>query len=123
MLTAGTQLGPYEILAPLGAGALGEVCGAWDERLGRRVAGAHEHPIVHRDLKPDSLFVTRDGRLKILDFGLAKLTGPESGAAPMGDPPGRALSESGMIQGTASPMATEQARGDAVDHREDPFAR
>ncbi len=199
--SAGTQVGPYQILAPLGAGGMGEVFRARDSRLGRDVAikvisgglasdperlrrfehearaasmlnhpnilaihdvgshegapyvvsellegetlgerlkasrlplrkaidialqighglaAAHDKGIVHRDLKPDNLFLTRDGHVKILDFGLAKLVspGPErAGAA--------SLTETGMILGTAGYMAPEQVRGERADHRADLFA-
>jgi tRNA A-37 threonylcarbamoyl transferase component Bud32/tetratricopeptide (TPR) repeat protein len=206
MLTAGVSLGPYRILAPLGAGGMGEVYRARDSRLGRDVAikvlpaqfsrdperlkrfeqearaagtlnhpnictlhdlgthegapyvvmellegaslraklkagplplrkavdyaagiarglaAAHDKGIVHRDLKPENLFVTRDGRVKVLDFGLAKLMRPEV-LAPSDETAMSLLStESGAILGTAGYMAPEQVRGEAADARSDLFA-
>jgi Tol biopolymer transport system component len=207
-LAPGTRLGPYEILGPLGAGAMGEVYRARDPRIGRevaikvlpavhasdpdrlarfeteaRAAGALNHPavltlydvgheagfpyvvsellegatlrdrlsqgplpppraaawmaevtrglaaahargIVHRDLKPENLFVTRDGRVKILDFGLAKLTERAGAPAPTEDAATLAasLTETGMILGTAGYMAPEQVRGEPAGPPADLFA-
>jgi hypothetical protein len=199
-LTAGTRLGPYEIVAPIGAGGMGEVYRANDTRLGRAVAvkvlpeavaadadriarfqhearaagqlahpgilaihdigvhdgspyivsellegetlesrlssgalpprraidlalqlaqglgAAHEKGIIHRDLKPENLFLTRDGRLKILDFGLAKLSAAEAGSS------GVAPTQPGAILGTVGYMAPEQVRGAPADNRSDLFS-
>lgn len=206
-LSAGMRLGPYEILAPLGAGGMGEVFRARDTRLGRQVAvkilpdsvsqdprrvarfetearalaalshpnilaihdfgksdgrlyavtelldgetlrdrmsgeslpwrktaelaaaiadglaSAHAAGIVHRDLKPENVFITSDGRVKILDFGLAKATEPVSeDAVTLTSPSGGAVSVDGEVVGTLSYMAPEQLRGLRVDGRTDIFA-
>src|SRR5713226_8556757 len=204
-LVAGTKVGPYEILAPLGAGGMGEVYRARDTRLGRDVAlkilpesfareadrlhrfeqearavaalnhpnilavfdigqhngspflvsellegeslravldrgalpqrktiehgvqiahglaAAHEKGIVHRDLKPENVFVTRDGRIKILDFGLAKLA-QNAGAGPDEVTLASPNTAVGIVMGTASYMAPEQVRGETADPRTDIFA-
>jgi eukaryotic-like serine/threonine-protein kinase len=205
-LSNGTRLGPYEILAPIGAGGMGEVYRARDPRLKREVAikvlpasfsqdpdrlrrfeqeaeaagglnhpnitavydfgthegspyivtellegetlrsrlgtgpvparkamdyavqiakglaAAHEKGIVHRDLKPENLFLTRDGRVKILDFGLAKLK-PET--AEKGQTDLQTISkgtEPGVVLGTIGYMSPEQVRGKPADRRSDLFA-
>lgn len=93
-------------------------------QIARGLAAAHEARIVHRDLKPDNLFITRDGRVKILDFGIAKLT--EAKSEPIdSELETRALelkTSPGMVLGTVGYMSPEQVRGDQVDHRADIFA-
>jgi serine/threonine protein kinase/Tol biopolymer transport system component len=84
------------------------------------LAAAHERNIVHRDVKPDNLFVTRDGRIKILDFGIAKLTAPAGDAAQHTGLPTE--TEPGLVVGTASYMSPEQVRGEPVDPRSDIFS-
>ncbi len=205
-LAAQTQLGPYEIVAPLGAGGMGEVYRARDPRLGREVAikvlpeevagdperlrrfesearatgalhhpnvltvfdvgsdggraylvtellrgeslreklrggplpakraleiaiqiargliAAHEAGIVHRDLKPENLFVTNEGPVKILDFGLARIERAELSAASLAEAATLIETQAGMLLGTIGYMAPEQVLGQPADARSDLFA-
>src|SRR6516164_7736131 len=85
------------------------------------LATAHKKGIIHRDLKPENLFLTTERRLKILDFGLAKLARGR-GSSPFDAPTLPQETEAGVVLGTVGYMSPEQVRGIAVDHRVDIFA-
>ena len=90
-------------------------CVAYAQQLASALAAAHSNGVVHRDLKPENVFVTCDERLKILDFGVAKLLTPDAALA-------STSSSSGGIVGTAAYISPEQVRGAGVDQRSDVFS-
>ena len=91
-------------------------------QIAQGLAAAHEKGIVHRDLKPENIFVTKDARIKILDFGLAKQSQKASAATSDGVTLTSSHTAAGVVMGTASYMAPEQVRGDVADPRTDIFA-
>jgi dienelactone hydrolase len=125
---------PYLITELLEGQTLGERIHAGDLTMAKAVeiatqivhglAAAHDRGIVHRDLKPENLFVTRDGHVKILDFGLARLTQPDATSEEHSSELATeaAPTRQGSVLGTVGYMAPEQARGLATDSRTDIFA-
>ena len=100
----------------LAADRIIEIAGAIAEAL----AAAHEKGIVHRDLKPANVMVTNEGRVKVLDFGLAKDVGAQTGGDITLTSPGR--TQAGMVMGTPAYMSPEQVSGQPLDHRSDIFS-
>jgi eukaryotic-like serine/threonine-protein kinase len=107
----------------------GEILSVY-ERAGSGLAAAHEAGLVHRDFKPDNVLVARDGRVRVTDFGLARIVDGAHAAAPAGQENGAQLDDGGAITltrtgtllGTPAYMAPEQLRGGAADTRSDVFS-
>jgi eukaryotic-like serine/threonine-protein kinase len=94
----------------------------WAVQLAKGLAAAHEKGIVHRDLKPENVFLTKDGRVKILDFGLAKLTIDKADGSQTDLRTMSGATEPGVVLGTMGYMSPEQVRGKPADRRSDIFA-
>jgi len=103
----------------LGSAEIGAARGIeWGLQIAQGLAAAHERGIVHRDLKPENVFVTRDGIIKILDFGLARRVEQTI----VGRQRNQALTDAGTVLGTVGYLSPEQARGFPADHRSDIFS-
>ena len=91
-------------------------------QIAEGLARAHEAGITHRDLKPENVMVKKDGLVKILDFGLAKLSSNGSGSDGASQLPTMTGTQPGIVVGTVSYMSPEQASGQALDFRSDQFS-
>jgi len=113
-LLTGETLGDRLKSGPLPVRKATEVAGL----IARGLSAAHEKGLVHRDLKPDNVFLTSDGQVKLLDFGLARYAAEASEVHATR----AAITDAGTVMGTVGYMAPEQVRGEAVDARADLFA-
>jgi Tol biopolymer transport system component len=113
-----------ELRAQLNQGAIAQRQAIdYAQQIAQGLSAAHEKGITHRDLKPENLFITSDGRVKILDFGLAKLRQPKPGEPVNTDAPTNApQTDPGAVLGTVGYMSPEQVRGQDTDHRADIFS-
>ena len=91
-------------------------------QIARALAAAHGKGIVHRDIKPENVFLTSDGRVKVLDFGLARLEAGSAAGQTTVSAATRLDTAAGVVLGTAGYMSPEQVRGGAIDHRSDIFS-
>ncbi len=112
-----------ELRDQLNEGALSERKAIdYAQQIAQGLAAAHERGITHRDLKPENLFVTTDGRVKILDFGLAKLRPQQDEPVSSDVATEKQITNPGTVMGTVGYMSPEQVRGQVVDHRSDIFS-
>jgi serine/threonine protein kinase len=112
---------PLSALIPKSGMTLNDILGRAID-LSEAVSAAHKQGITHRDLKPDNVMVGQDGRLKVLDFGLAKLREESQTKAPDTRLPTETPTEAGRVMGTVAYMSPEQAEGKPVDARSDVFS-
>ncbi|HXI11632.1 MAG TPA: WD40 repeat domain-containing serine/threonine protein kinase [Thermoanaerobaculia bacterium] len=125
----GTDTGPYLVTELLEGQTLAETLGrgpvsvrravAWSLQVLRGMGAAHARGIIHRDLKPANIFITTDGTVKVLDFGLAKIV---TDTASMVDEPTVRISHPGTVAGTIGYMSPEQVRGEPLDASSDIFS-